>query len=63
MIQGFKKIIEITGDEQLAKEIASFPKEVQHDIYQLMREIMIDELRFVVELEKYRRFPNLRVLS
>ncbi|MFD1362747.1 hypothetical protein [Lentibacillus salinarum] len=57
MIQPFQAIVEITEDDQIAEEIAAFPDEVQHDMYNLMKEIMKDELRFVVQLEKYRNRP------
>ncbi|MFD1363126.1 hypothetical protein [Lentibacillus salinarum] len=63
MIERFQPIIDITKDDQIAEEIAAFPEDIQHEIYHLMRELMKDELRFVVELQKHRKRPLQGILQ
>lgn len=57
IIQPFQRITELVDDDEITKEIASFPKDVQKNMYQLVKELLKDELYFVVNLEKYKRRP------
>jgi hypothetical protein len=59
IIKPFQPIIDLADDEHIEKEIAAFPEEKQADMYFLMKEILRDELQFVIRLEKYRtEFPE-----
>lgn len=59
VIKPFQAITNLVDDETIENEIASFSEEEQTRMYFLMKDILEDELRFVINIEKLRKKPGM----
>lgn len=62
LIPEFKDITKlIKGGDMLEKEISRLPRKNQKNMYILMKQLMLDEIIFVLEVEKQRARMDVRV--
>ena len=59
VIPELRKLTKLSnGESALNEEIAKLPKDVQQNVYDVMRELLVDEITFVIQLEKQRLLVN-----
>ncbi|MCF6094522.1 hypothetical protein L1765_11165 [Microaerobacter geothermalis] len=62
LIEPLQKIVEVTASEEIERELLQYPVEIQQELLELVKELMRDEVIFVLMMYKHWNYRGEEIL-